>query len=343
MDLDERRQTVLKSVVLNYIKAPFPIGSRTITKQTDLALSAATIRNIMADLEEKGYLSQPHTSAGRIPTDKGYRYYVDSLLQENRREPPTSPLPSDETIGERGEDLNDLLKETTRSLSALSHYAGILSAPKVAKTVLQHLSFALLKSGHILAVFVSADGFVQNRLIESRLNLTQGELDDIAAVLNGRFQGLSLMEIRRRLLLEMRREKEQYDTLLKAALELGEKALAAPRDEELYIGGAANILDLPDFADIEKMKGLFKAFEEKYHIIQLLDRCLEDAGVQVFIGAEHRAEGMEECSLVVSTYGSGEQALGTLGILGPRRMDYSRIIPLVDAAARRLSRLIEEI
>lgn len=343
-ELDERSRTVLNSVVLNYIKTAFPIASRMITKETDLALSAATIRNIMADLEEMGYLDQPHTSSGRIPTDKGYRFYVDSLLEEGlHAKTATIDWASDGPPHGRGEDLNDILKETTRSLSALSRYAGILSVPKISKMVFQHLDFTLLKSGHILAIFVSADGFVQNRLIESSRDLTQDELDRIAAELNDRFHGMSLAEIRNRLLQEMRREKEQYDNLLKAADELGEKALIEPRADELYIGGASNILDLPDFADVENMKNVFKAFEDKYRMIQLLDRCLESDGVQVLIGSENQASGMEGCSLVVTTYRSRDAVLGTVGILGPKRMDYSRVIPLVETTGRRLTRLLEEI
>ncbi len=343
-ELDERSRTVLNSVVLNYIKTAFPIASRMITKETDLALSAATIRNIMADLEEMGYLDQPHTSSGRIPTDKGYRFYVDSLLEEGlHAKTATIDWASDGPPHGRGEDLNDILKETTRSLSALSRYAGILSVPKISKMVFQHLDFTLLKSGHILAIFVSADGFVQNRLIESSRDLTQDELDRIAAELNDRFHGMSLAEIRNRLLQEMRREKEQYDNLLKAAVELGEKALIEPRADELYIGGASNILDLPDFADIENMKNVFKAFKDKYRMIQLLDRCLESDGVQVLIGSENQASGMEGCSLVVTTYRSRDAVLGTVGILGPKRMDYSRVIPLVETTGRRLTRLLEKI
>ncbi|MBI3609463.1 MAG: heat-inducible transcription repressor HrcA [Nitrospirae bacterium] len=329
-------------MVLSYIEKASPVGSQTVTKTFSLGLSPATIRNIMADLEDMGYLSQPHTSAGRIPTSKGYRLYVNDLMEEDRSSLFSEALLEEKYLGMKREDPHALLQETTRMLSLLSHYAGIVLAPKPSKARLDRLEFILLRKGHVLVVQVSKDGLVQHRMIDADPELTPQDLARISAVLNEKFSGLNIEEIQARLLHEMRAEKEEYDRLLWKAFELGRQALGPPPAEELYIVGTSNILSLPEFTEnLEKMKALFKTVEEKAVILKLLNRCLETEGVQILIGSENKLPGVADFSLVISSYRSGDRILGTLGVIGPTRMEYARVIPLVDHTAKLLSRLLE--
>ncbi|HLB95261.1 MAG TPA: heat-inducible transcriptional repressor HrcA [Nitrospiria bacterium] len=342
MELKERSQQVLKAVVFSYIKIGYPIGSLTITENYRFGLSPATIRNIMAELEEMGYLSQPHTSSGRIPTEKGYRFYVDYVAAMGRPQGQEFGFLEESRLAPKREDLKELLQETSQLLSFLSHYTGIVMAPNLSNTLFKRLEFITLRRDHLLVILVTQDGFIQNRIIEVTEDLEQADLDRIASYLNEQFSGLDLQEVRRRLLHQMGEEKELYDRILSKAIELGQKALSAQPESELYLGGTANILNLPEFADLEKMKALFRAFEEKAVIVKLLNKCLDAEGVQVFIGSENENEGMEHCSLVVTNYKRGSRTLGTLGVIGPTRMEYERVIPLVDHTAKLLTRLLEQ-
>ncbi|MBI3995828.1 MAG: heat-inducible transcription repressor HrcA [Nitrospirae bacterium] len=343
MDLNERSRNILRAVVVSYIERALPIGSQTVTKSFSFGLSPATIRNIMAELEDRGYLSQPHTSAGRIPTPKGYRLYVDELMEEDHPTLFDEEFLKENYLSTKREDPHALLLETTRMLSLLSHYAGVVLAPKISETRLDRLEFILLRKGHVLVLQVSKDGLVQHRIIDADPELTQKDLSRISAFLNEKFGGLNLDEIRLRLLQQMRAEKDQYDRLLQKAMELGRKALEEPPQEELYVIGTSNILNLPEFAEnLEKMKALFKTFEEKAAILKLLNNSITTEGVQIFIGSENRMPGIEDCSLVVSSYRSGDRIVGTLGVIGPTRMEYDRVIPLVDHTAKLLSRLLDQ-
>jgi len=344
MELNERSRTILKAVVISYIDKALPIGSQTVTKSFEFGLSPATIRNIMAELEDLGYLSQPHTSAGRIPTPKGYRLYVDELLEESR---PTTMFDEEylkeKYLGMKREDPHALLQETTRMLSLLSHYAGVVLAPKISETRLDRLEFILLRRGHVLVLQVSEDGLVQHRTIDADPGLDQKDLTRISTFLNEKFNGLNLGEIRSRLLQEMRADKDLYDRLLQKAMDLARKALEAPPQDELYVVGTSNILNLPEFGEnMEKIKTLFKTFEEKAAILKLLNHSMDTEGLQIFIGTENRKTGIDDCSLVVSSYRSGDRILGTLGVIGPTRMEYARVIPLVEHTAALLSRLLGE-
>jgi len=342
MELSERSRSILKAIVLSYIEKASPIGSQTVTQSYSFGLSPATIRNIMAELEDLGYLTQPHTSAGRIPTTKGYRMYVDELMEMENPALFDEEYLIENYLGTKREDPHALFQETTRMLSLLSHYAGVVLAPKISKTRLDRLQFIHLRRGHVLVLQVSKDGLVQHRIIDADPDLTQKELTQISVFLNEKFSGLTLDEIRTRLLDEMRAEKDLYDRLLQKALELGRRVLEEQPQEELYVVGTSNIMELPEFAeDLEKMKSLFRTFEEKAVILKLLNHCLEMRGIQIFIGSENRLTGIEDCSLVVSTYQGGDHVMGTLGVIGPTRMEYARVIPLVDHTARLLSRLLE--
>jgi heat-inducible transcriptional repressor len=343
-DLDGRSQKILTAIVLSYIRTAYPVGSRSLTKAFEFGLSPASIRNIMADLEEMGYLSQPHLSAGRIPTEKGYRFYVNGLLDEIDHDRSTEDLGINLHRLQRTEDIKELLQETSRLLSMHSHYAGIVLTPKLENMCFQHLQFIKLRRNHILTVFVSSEGIVQTKVIQTDKDFSPQELDHFSAFLNDRFQGISLQEIRTTLLNQMQADKERYSLLLQKALDLVNQAFQEAQGkatgEEFFLEGAMNILDAPEFSNVEKMKAIFKAFEEKYVMMKLLDICFNSEGVQVFIGSENAFLGINDCSLVITTYKREGRVLGALGIIGPTRMEYSKVIPLVDHTAKLLSQTL---
>jgi len=343
MELNERSRNILRAIVNSYIANAEPVGSRTVTKRYDLGISPATVRNIMADLEEMGFLAQPHTSAGRIPTDKAYRFYIDTLLEvrgiprQQEQQIFNYPLPRD--------DFKHLMQETTRLLSAISHYVGVVMAPKPEETVYKHIEFVRISGGRALAIFVSNAGTVHNRMVALDEDVTQKELDRAAAFLNREMSGKNLREIRARILNIMEEERNRYTKLLMDLMKAGHDAMAqdSANDEgELFVGGMTEFFNIPDFRDIEKMKELFLAFEEKHRLLKLLDKAMDAEGVQVFIGAENPYFDVSGVSLVVAKYRGEGNLVGTLGVIGPSRMPYNTVIPLVDCAAKVLSKLISE-
>jgi heat-inducible transcriptional repressor len=338
-ELSDRGKRILEAVIEDYIATAEPVGSRTITRSHAISLSPATVRNVMSDLEEMGYLTSPHTSSGRIPTDKAYRLYVNSILEvkdiarDNREE-----------IQRRcrlaGKDMAEVLKETSRLLSSTSSYMGVVMAPRFAANVFRQMEFVRLSSRRILAILVSQNGAVQNRLIQTDEEILQEDLVRMANYLNELLQGLTITQVRERLLTEMQSEKVRYDTLLAQALALSEETLGTD-DRELFMEGQANILEQPEFADAAKMREIFRAFEKKGLILDLLDRSIEASGVQIFIGSESHLLRMEGMSLITSTYMTGKDTVGVLGVIGPTRMGYGRVIPIVDYTAKLISRLLE--
>ncbi len=338
--LTNRMKEVLKMVIEDYIDLAGPVSSMTIARKSDLGLSSATIRNIMSDLEEMGLLSQPHTSAGRVPTEKGFRFYVDYILDVNE-------LSSQEKREIRSRYLahsfegKDLFRETCKMLSASSHYLGVVLAPRLSELVLQHIEFVKLRKRLVLAIFVSTTGIVQNRIIEVDEDLSQSKLDHLSDELNKLLTGLTLQQVRERLFNQMRMEKYAYDRLFLEAIKLGGKAFSSFDETDVFIEGRTNILSEPEFGNISIMTDLFRAFEEKATMVKLLDKCMEPKGVRISIGSESQVQEMETCSLVTSTYGCKGRTLGALGVIGPRRMNYSRIVPLVDYSAKILNEILE--
>jgi heat-inducible transcriptional repressor len=337
--LSERSRQILEAIIEDYIVTAEPIGSRTITRRHGLSLSPATVRNVMSDLEEMGFLVSPHTSAGRVPTDKAYRLYVDSLVGVNRiaRE-------EREEIRKRcsltGRDVGEVLKETSRMLSSVSHYMGIVMGPRFTANVFRQMEFVKLSGRKILAILVSQSGSVQNKIIETDEELQVSDLTRMANYLNDILKGLTIAQVKNRILEEMKEEKIRYDLLLARALELSRQALEGS-DAEVFIEGQANILEQPEFADVAKMKEIIRAFEEKGQLLALLERCMAAEGVQIFIGSESHLNRMSGMSLVTATYVTGKDTLGILGVIGPTRMGYAKIIPIVDYTAKQVSRLLE--
>jgi len=337
--LSERSRQILEAIVEDYIVTAEPIGSRTITRRHGLSLSPATVRNVMADLEEMGFLVSPHTSAGRVPTDKAYRFYVDSLVGVNRiaREEREEIRKS---CSLTGRDVGEVLKETSKMLSSVSHYMGVVMGPRFTANVFRQMEFVKLSGKKILAILVSQSGSVQNKIIETDEELNVADLTRMANYLNDILKGLTIAQVKNRILEEMQEEKIKYDALLARALELSRQTLEGT-DAEVFIEGQANILEQPEFADVAKMKEIIRAFEEKGQLLALLERCLAAEGVQIFIGSESHLNRMSGMSLVTATYVTGKDTLGILGVIGPTRMGYAKIIPIVDYTAKQVSRLLE--
>jgi heat-inducible transcriptional repressor len=338
--LSERMRQILQVAIEDYILTAEPVGSRTISRKSTLGLSPATIRNIMSDLEELGLLFQPYTSAGRVPTEKGFRIYVDSIidvhdLNDQERQEIRSKYSNYQIEGA------DLFRETSRILSSSSHCLGIVWAPRMSSGVFQHTEFVKLRRHLVLAILVSTTGFVYNRIIEVEEDFSQSELDHLSDYLNSFLTGLTLYQVREKLIEQMGVEKGAYDRLLEQALKLGEKAFSSIDETDVFIEGKTNILAEPEFSNITRMTDLFRAFEEKATMVKLLDKFIDPKGVQIAIGSESQIQEMETCSLVTSTYGCLGTVWGALGVIGPRRMNYSKIIPLVDYSAKLLTEILE--
>jgi heat-inducible transcriptional repressor len=340
MEFLERNKRVLQAVIDSYIASGAPIGSTVLVKKYDFGVSSATLRNIMAELEELGYLTHPHTSAGRIPTDLGYRYYIDSLISiekdaddfgdQLRQAPPL-----------HGDDLHELMEEASRFLASLSQCAGVVVAPSEPEAKYKHIEFLRLHGSRVLIIFVTATGIVQNKLIDLDESIRQQDLNQFSAYLVDELERWTLTEIRQRLIEKMREEKlvfaQLMDETCKASEEVNDR-----ENEMVYIGGASKMLENPEFATVDKMRSLFKAFEDKYKLLRLLDRSVAAEGIRVFIGSENTFFEMQGCSMVVSTYRASQNVVGTLGVIGPTRMQYKQVIQVVDYTSKMLSKLLAE-
>ena len=338
--LSERMRRVLEDVIEDYILTGEPVGSRKISKKSNLNVSPATVRNIMSDLEELGLLSHPYTSAGRVPTERGLRFYVDVIIDVHELSDEEQQEIRSKYLGHLIERPN-LFRETSRILSLSSHYLGIVWTPRMSSVVLQHIEFVKLRRHLVLAISVSTAGLVHNRIIEVEEDFSQSELDHLSDYLNSFLAGLTLYQVREKLLEQMRVAKNAYDRLLEQALKLGEKAFSSIDDTDVFIEGRTNILNEPDFSNVSRMSDLFRTFEEKVTMLKLLDKFMDPKGVQIAIGSESQVQEMETCSVVTSTYSCGGEVLGVLGVIGPRRMNYSRVIPLVGYTAKLLTEVLE--
>ncbi len=338
--IDVRAEEILKKIIVNYILSGEPVGSRTIAKLSLEGLSPASVRNVMADLEEMGYLAQPHTSAGRVPTDKGYRYYVDALLDPVRLAPRDKAL-IDEGLSRVAGEYGEAMEVIPRLLSRLSSQVGYVITPPIRETVLKHIEFVSLDGRRVLCVFVDRSGVVSHRMMEVDEEYDQADLDRAGRYLVEEFAGQTLGDIRSRLVALMAQEKAAFDVLLRNAINLGTRYFAAEQDERrLVLEGTANIMKHPEFADMDTMRRLFETFEEKHRLVNLLDRCLDASGVRVVIGSETDDEALRSLALVASPYQVGQRSAGIVGLLGPTRMEYERAVALVDYISRLLSSLL---
>lgn len=339
--LGERDTWVLKTVVAQYIVTGEPVGSRTVAKISGLNLSPASIRNLMLDLEERGYLQQPHTSAGRLPTPKAFRYYVDHILPIRELGHSVQQL-IQEAFSPPASEPQELFRQASRVLSIVSGHPALVLAPRPQGLRLKHVQFIGLSGDGVLTVLVAQDNQVQTRFVRSDRRYPQELLDRFSHYLNELCQDLTLGETRQRILAKMEEEKDLFDKMTSQALSLSRQALQNDEEEELYIEGTSQILDYPEFAaDVAKIRSIFKAFEEKHHLITLLDQTLAAQGVQIIISPEEHFPQMQ-LSLVASSYGSQRTPVGSLGVIGPMRMDYARLIPIVRYTASMVSALLNK-
>ncbi len=349
-----RAQAVLSAIIKEHLRTGEPVGSRTVAEKCAgvAGWSSATIRNVMGELEEAGLVEQPHTSAGRVPTDKGYRFYVDHLVG-NTRLSRADVTAIDRALGASSGESNispgRLMERVSHLLSELSENVGIVVSPSLADNRLQHIEFLHLADDRILVILVFAPNIIQNKIVRIDERLSQDDLERTARYLNAEFSGKSLSTIRSEILAMMCEEKALYDRLLRNAALLCERSLAGEEAEagEVYVDGASNILAKSDFADIERLRDLFRTFEAKSRLVKILNECIaRDAAfgdVHVVIGREHTTPSMHYCTLISTPYriGSGE-TIGTLSVVGPMRIEYARTMAVVNYVARIVERMLRE-
>jgi heat-inducible transcriptional repressor len=343
ISLTKRDQQVLEAVVTDYIETGEPVGSRTISKSYGLRVSPATIRNVMADLEEMGFLYQPHTSAGRIPTEKGLRYYLDTIIQFKALENQERILIR-QALQEKQMGVKELLRRTSRILSKFCKQAGVVLWPKLAAIHLKRIEFIRLRPNRILVIIISKSGLVHHRLLEWEGDINQEDLDKYSRYLNELVQDVTLGEAKQLILEQMRNEKVLFDQLFARALEMTQRFFQSTlENSDIYIEGQTNLFNNPEFAHVARMRSLLETFEDKSRIIRLLDMTLKKSkGAQIILGPESELHDLREISLISSPYRRGDTTLGVLGVIGPLRMDYSRIIPVVEFTASLLNELLEE-
>ncbi|MDD2497537.1 MAG: heat-inducible transcriptional repressor HrcA [Desulfitobacteriaceae bacterium] len=333
--IDERKKQVLHAIVKDYVTTAEPVGSRTIAKKYDLGVSSATIRNEMSDLEEMGLIEQPHTSAGRIPSDKGYRFYVDYLMEKEE-------LDADEInninmfFTKRLSELDELVQETCRMLSHVTKYTALVLVPKRSEGKLEKIQMISVSPHQVLVLIVTDTGFINHRVIDLRQAISPRRLQEINFFLQEKLYGLSLEQVNRTLLGEISIHIARQEQLLDLALELMEQALMDRGDERVFTGGALNMLNQPEFRDVEKVKTLLGMLEEEEIVKKLLHKQLRE-GTEIFIGGEIPFEGINKCSVITGTYKVNGRVVGSIGILGPTRMTYPKAVSVVETVTDQLS------
>ena len=330
--MDKRAQILLKTLVEHYISDGQPIGSRTLLQHSGLDVSAATIRNVMSDLEQLGFIASPHTSAGRIPTQKGYRLFVDSLLT-------VQPLESQAIqmmrMGLNSPNQNELISSAADMLSQLTQFAGVVMIPKRQRVAFKHLEFLPLSDKRILVIIVTSDGNVQNRIILAEKPYTASELTQASNYFNANFSGQTFIEVQQKLHLELKQMQTDINQLMAAALEASSKA---SDNDGVVIAGERNLLQIDELStNVNSLRKLFEIFERRTSLMQLLDNSQRAEGIQIFIGGESGYLPLDECSMITAPYEADGQVVGTLGVIGPTRMAYERVIPIVDVTAKLLS------
>ncbi len=339
--ISERAMHFLKALIERYIRDGQPVGSRTLAKDTGLDLSPATVRNVMADLEDLGLVVSPHTSAGRVPTVLGYRLFVDSLLT-------IRPLDERDVDALRSEfagssDSATLIETASRMLSGVTHLAGVVMLPRHEREVFRQIEFLPLSGTKVLAILVTGEGEVHNRIIVTERAYSPSQLIRASNFLTELFTGRDMREVRQRLVDDLQRTHRHVDQLMLRAVEMAQRVVAAAEHKDDYLmSGQTNLMEFNELTSMDRLKALFQAFTEKREILHLLDRCIEADGIQIFIGDESGYELLGDCSLVTATYRVEDEVLGVLGVIGPTRMDYQRVIPVVDVTARLLAAALRQ-
>lgn len=342
MELDERKKKILQAVIRTYLETGEPVGSRTISKYTDLNLSSATIRNEMSDLEEMGYIMQPHTSAGRIPSDRGYRFYVDTMLEEKERE-------VDELKGllvEKDEKMDTLLRRVARVLATNTNYAAMITAPQYHHNKLKFIQLSRVDEHQILAVIVVEGNMIKNSMLQVDEALDDETLLKLNILLNTHLNGLSIEEINLGMIAELKKQAGIHSAIVSDVIDAVAEAIKSDEDLKIYTSGTNNILKYPELVDNrEKASELINVFEEKKSLNEFVTETLtgeENTGIQVYIGSETPVQSMKDCSVVTATYDLGEGMRGTVGIIGPKRMDYDKVISTLKTLMNELDTLYKK-
>jgi len=342
-DLDGRFREVLRAIVAKYVETGEPVSSRALAKGGAFDLSPATLRNVMADLEDLGFLTHPHTSAGRIPTDRGYRYFINHLMTSKR----LSVREREAIDGQvaRATDLEDVLHLASSLLAKMSDQVGLVFLPTITQIAIRSIDFIQVAERRIMVVIVGTNGVAMSRVIDTNASFAREELERIGNYLTAEFGGLTLIAIRDRLKRLMRQERARYDRLIRQAIELGSAAVdeISPGDRELVMEGESSILNKPEFAgNADAIRKTLLAFEEKEKLVDILSKCIDEGGLHILIGSENPFTSSYNFSLVAATYGSTMTPAGLVGIIGPTRMEYPRVAPLVEYLGKVLSRRIED-
>ena len=330
---------VLELIMERYINFAEPIGSGTIAKTIKDRLSPATIRNVMVDLEEQGFLYKPHVVAGRIPTYKAYRYYVNRLSA--LKAPGKKDLQALENmLKPHYSYIGEIMGDASKVLAAISKYTSIVVEPKVDMMLFKEVEFVKLSSRTVLAVFVTSSGMVHTRMVSTDEEFDKAMLNSMKAYMNEKFSGAPFYTLKQGILEDIRKDRENYSKLLSKIKETLETIIDEEDTREIYMEGTSKIIGVPGFSDIDRLKGLFQAFEKKEKLLKLIDECLKEEGIHVIIGSESDFKEMSDMSIITSTYRVGEKSFGVLGVIGPIRMNYSKLIPLVTHAAKTITNIL---
>ena len=338
--MDERKQKVLLAIVHDYIATAEPVGSRTVAKKYKLGVSSATIRNEMADLEELGFIEQPYTSAGRIPSERGYRYYVDFLMRRQDLSKDEISLIEQE-YQDKVSDIGHVINRTGALLSQLTNYTALVMPPRIGISMLKHVQIVSMRQNHAMVVAVLDNGTVHHQMIEIPESITVLDMETISSVLNAKLNGLTMQSIKTRLIREIYSELARHRHVLDIVMALLHDSLTPESEDKIFLGGVLNILNQPEFHNIEKIKTMLSIMEQEKLLCEILDDGEEDEGVTVRIGGEIENWGIKECSMITAPYTVGGRKIGKIGVLGPTRMEYAKVISVVDYLTKYLSQNLE--
>ena len=328
-ELNDRKEQILRSVVINYIKTAEPVGSRTIARSHPGGLSSATIRNEMADLEEMGYLIQPHTSAGRIPSQRGYRYYVDNLMDLNELSEDVEEKISTSLSAGKMREIEQIIMNSTRVLSSATNQTSLIMGPQFKKSAFHQLRILPLDEKRGLVVLITDTGFIKNKVIDFQHQLSQTELQQIVSYLNQKLYGLTIDQVTASLINELKRDLFRRLEILEQAFILLEESLKEEKQIRVFLGGTTNILNQPEFKDVDKIRRMLNLFEQEPLLFKILEDTSREDNIVVRIGSENEFEDIKEYTLITGTYRIHDKTLGTVGVLGPTRMDYGKVISIM--------------
>ena len=335
-----RARRILSAIVDKYIQEGIPIGSKSLSLADEIGLSPASIRNVMSDLEELGFIASPYTSSGRVPTSKGYRFFIDSLLK-------LQPVEANELerikkrVNTHESNSRELAISVSNTLSAITKLAGIVTIPKQQVTRLKEIDFIQLSEKRILAIIVMNETEVENRILQMKRDYSKDELQQASNYLNTHYKGRSLSYIKKHLINEMIETKESVNSLMSDLIDIADKVLDFDESEEYIVAGQRRLMDFHELSDIKKLRQLFDAFREKQQLLELLDKSMSTDGIQIFIGEESGYQMFDNCTLITSPYMTEEGAIGVSGVIGPTRIAYQKVIPIVDITAKLLGKSLK--